>query len=189
MQEPHQRADLSELARAAKRGDPRAWDRLVSELTPLLRGAIRRYGLSHHDAEDVIQCTWIRAWAGIGGLHEPAAIAGWLLTSVRRNALRALHSHARETPTGELAADLPEPGPSLDERLLERERATALHGAIRRLPTRQRMMLEALMRDRDGGYQRIADELGVPIGSIGPTRARSFARLRDDAALSLVTSL
>jgi hypothetical protein len=51
------------------------------------------------------------------------------------------------------------------------------------------MMIEALLRDRDGGYQRIADELGVPIGAIGPTRARSLARLRNDTALSLAVNL
>jgi RNA polymerase sigma factor (sigma-70 family) len=187
MQEPHLPTSIGELARAAQRGDPRAWDRLVNELTPMLRGAIRRYGLNHHDTEDVLQGTWIRAWAGIGNLHEPAAIAGWLLTSARRNAIRALHARSRQTPASEPATDLPEPGPTLDERLIESERATALHGAIRRLPTRQRMIVEALLRDRD--YQRISDELGVPIGSIGPTRARSLDRLRRDTALSLVVTL
>jgi RNA polymerase sigma factor (sigma-70 family) len=181
------RADgIPELARAAQAGDVTAWERLVAEFTPLLRRVARSYGLQHHDVDDAVQLVWMRAWASIGNLHEPAAIAGWLITTTRRCALRVRQAAERELPVDALGEDDPARGPSVDQRLIEQERAAALHAAIGRLPQRQRTIVEALLGDLPGGYQQIAEEIRMPIGSIGPTRARSFARLRGDAELACV---
>jgi DNA-directed RNA polymerase specialized sigma24 family protein len=68
--------------------------------------------------------------------------------------------------------------PEIDERLLADERARVVREALSSLPWRWRRVLELLMADPPVSYADISDELGLPIGSIGPTRARSLARLR-----------
>jgi DNA-directed RNA polymerase specialized sigma24 family protein len=67
----------------------------------------------------------------------------------------------------------------LDERLLADERAQAVRKALSRLPRRWQRLLELLMADPPASYAEISDQLGLPMGSIGPTRGRCLARLRD----------
>jgi RNA polymerase sigma factor (sigma-70 family) len=180
--------DIAGWVRSAQQGNPQAWDRLVAEFTPRLRSVIRGYGLRPDDVDDAMQLTWMRAWASIGTVHEPAAIAGWLATTARRTAMRVRQHALREIPVDEVFHEQPVRGPSLEDEVILAQRAAALRRAVRRLPGHQRTVLEALLADQAGPYRDIAGEIGVPIGSIGPTRARSVARLRNDAELLLAVA-
>ena len=148
-----QEAEIAALIRAARRGDELAWTRLHQQFDSTLRGIARSRGLSSHDVEDAVQNTWIKLHARIDGIQEPAAIAGWLATTVRRESLRLLQTHVRELPT---ADPMPshashEDGPEV--RLLEGERRTALTRALTTLSDRQRRLM-ALIAD-DASYARI----------------------------------
>ena len=70
------------------------------------------------------------------------------------------------------------PGGEVDERLLAAERDQTVREAMSRLPTRWQRLLEMLMADPPVPYTEISDQLGLPVGSIGPTRGRCLARLR-----------
>ena len=172
-----------DLVRAAAGGDERAWHALVHEFSPVLRRVAGRYRLDAHLAEDVIQMTWIRLLVSIRAIHEPAAVPGWLVTTTRREAIRAVRGRGREVLVDELPSHLPDDAPPAVDALVGRERRDALHNAIRRLPGRQRALAEALVAETVPDYAALSEALGMPIGSIGPIRARILARLRRDPEL------
>jgi RNA polymerase sigma factor (sigma-70 family) len=139
----------------------------------------RDFKLVESDANDVVQATWLRLLEHIDRLENPARIASWLAVTARRECLRTLaarkkvvlvHDHA---DLGDVAH-----GPEVDERLLANERAQAVREALSRLPWHWQRMVELLMADPPASYAEISDELGLPMGSIGPTRGRCLERLR-----------
>jgi RNA polymerase sigma factor (sigma-70 family) len=175
--------DLGPLVRAARAGDHQAWELLVKRFTPTLLGVVRGYRLSPADAEDVVQTTWISAFAHIDRLRVPEAFAGWLLVTARRAALRVLEDRRREVAIDHECLPEGATDSTVESALLDEETRTAVHAAVDRLPGRQGKLVSALLRSSGGSYAEIADKLGVPLGSIGPTRERALARLRHDRQL------
>ena len=176
--------ELSCLARGAAAGDESAWNELVRRLDGVLRGVARRYRLAGADVDDVVQTTWLRAVDHVGRLHDPGAIAGWLVVTARREAMRTLQRGVREVLTDDTAA-IDDPDPASPEVLaIARERRAALHGAVDRLSGRQRVLLSSMLATPAPSYEQIAERLAMPVGSIGPTRDRALARLRDDPDLA-----
>jgi RNA polymerase sigma factor (sigma-70 family) len=173
----------ADLVRSAARGDEQAWHALVVEFSPVLRRVAGGFRLDAHLVEDVIQATWIRLLVSIRAIDEPAAVPGWLVTTTRREAIRAVRARAREVPCEEPDAGTCDDDPPAQDVLVRGERRDALHAAVRRLPPRQRAVAEALLAEPVDGYAGIAEELGMPIGSIGPIRARCLAALRRDPQL------
>ena len=174
---------LAHLTREAAAGGEDAWRTLVALLDPMLHSIARGYRLCEADADDVVQITWSRAIMHLDRLDDPGAVAGWLAVTARREAMRALQRGVRELPS----AEPPEPrncAPAPDAVAVERERRTELHAAIGRLSGRQRELLSLLVNRPDFSYEDVSRELGMPIGSIGPTRERAFERLRADSLLA-----
>ena len=135
------------------------------------------------DADDVVQVTWGRALLHLDRLDDPGAVAGWLAVTARREAMRTLQRGVRELP----AAEMPEPAcsaPAPDQETIERERGAHLRAAIARLSGRQRELLTLLVDRPDLSYEEVSQTIGMPVGSIGPTRERAFERLRSDTALA-----
>ena len=169
--------ELVELVAAARRGNDAAWAQLIERFDRLLRGIARTYRLSAADVDDVVQATWSRLHQHIGALREPAALAGWLATTTRREALALLQLQLREQPSGD-----PDLGEGVehgrpDSELLASEERVVLHRALETLPARQRELMTMLVSDPDADYRQISATLAMPIGSIGPIRARGLARL------------
>jgi RNA polymerase sigma factor (sigma-70 family) len=177
------RNDLSDLTRAAAAGSEEAWTDLVTRLDSVLHGVARRYRLGAADVDDVVQTAWLRALDHVERLNDPGAIAGWLVTTTRREAMRTLQRAVREVLTDDTAAmDKPDvAGP--ETAALARERRVALGGAVRRLPERQRNLVSSLLCSPSATYEHVAVQLAMPMGSIGPTRDRALARLREDPEL------
>jgi RNA polymerase sigma factor (sigma-70 family) len=175
-------AALIALVYAARRGDNAAWRRLVERFDPMLRKVARSFRLAPCDVDDVLQETWVLLYRNIGGLREPAAIAGWLATTVRRRSLRLVQSQARVQLT-----DDPDLGASHEDTpeaiVLEAEQRDSFRKAVRELPDRQRRVLTVLAAQPSLDYEQIGGLLQMPIGSIGPTRARGLARLGGNVAL------
>ena len=175
--------DLAALVRAGADGDTEALERLVTRFDRLLRGVTRSFGLSTWDADDVIQSTWLQFLQHGRALREPAALSGWLATTARRLSLRTLQRHVREQLTDDPChfpvRDEVEP----DDELLAAERRDALHGALSELPERHRSLMSMLVTSPQLSYEEVARRLAIPVGSIGPTRARSLDRLRRSSRL------
>ena len=176
--------DLERLVMAASAGDPTAVSELVERFEPRVRSAACGHRLGTHDAEDVTQTTWLRLLEHVDTIRDPNAVGAWLATTARHESLRVLKANSRERPTDdELLLDTP--APPVDEPPLPTpERcAPALAMALEQLPSYQRELLKMLFADPAPRYAEISHALGMPIGSIGPTRARSLARLRQHQAI------
>jgi len=177
--------DLPELVAAATFGRPDAWEMLVRRFAPLVKAVCRQCGLPRHDAEDVMQTVWLRLVEHLTDLREPRALPGWIKVTTRHESLRQAGRSRRAGPVdalivGELVADRSDP-PDVD--LIAAERHTALLEAMAELPENQRRLLELLTVDPPLPYAEIAVRLGIPIGSIGPTRSRALQRLRRNPIL------
>ena len=170
------------LVRAAGRGEEGAWDALVHRFTPAVRSVARDYRLEPHDVDDVVQASWLALLEGLHRVREPDAVGAWLVTAARRQSLRARRRRERDVPVGSALHEDAATG-CTETAVVEAERARALHDALRRLPGRQRRLLEALIARPELSHAEIAGRLGMPQGSVGPTRARGLARLRMDTRL------
>lgn len=169
---------LAARVRLAAKGDGPAWNEIVDEFEEMLRAVARAYRLRHADEADVVQSTWLRLAENLDRLREPAHVGAWLATTARRESLRVLRAATRELPDGQPPEMADEHVPSVDRALIESERNAALRSALRRLPTRDQALLLMLVADSAPSYEEIGAALGMPIGSIGPTRGRALARLR-----------
>ena len=171
-------APVTALVVAATGGEPQAWRELVGRYAPLLVSVIRRFRLTPSETEDVAQTVWLRLVEHLGSLQEPQAIAGWIITTARRESIRHLSSKRPNDPLDpehqSIAADSGEP----EERLFRAERHEVLLAGLAELPSRQRELLLLLMEDPQPSYVEISRSTGIPVGSIGPTRSRALERLR-----------
>jgi RNA polymerase sigma factor (sigma-70 family) len=179
-----QPADVEQLVEAARSGDAAAWDALVDRYLPLVTAVIRRLRLSPADADDVNQTVWLRLVEHLDGLREPRALPGWLATTARHEGLRLIKRRGRDLPVDPAGAafDIAEdsdPG----ETLVQDLRSHALREALLELPESRRELLLLLLADPPLSYDEISARLGIPRGSIGPTRARALEQLRESRAL------
>ncbi len=175
---------VSALVTSARDGDSASWDAVVDRFLPLVHRVISNYRLSSADAADVNQTVWLRLVEHVGELREPAALAGWIVTTARRESLRLLEARSRSLPVDPQAATLDVvDDEDVAEGLLRDERAQALREALNELPAERRELLALLSTDPPTSYDEISRRLGIPVGSIGPTRARALAQLRDSRAL------
>jgi RNA polymerase sigma factor (sigma-70 family) len=190
-QAPHPDADNSVLLRAAARGDERSWNVLVDRYSGLVWAIARNHRLSAADCDEVFQTTWLRLVEHAARLQDPAKVGGWLATTARHEALRMLRRAGRQIPMGD---DMPESknpcdcAPAPDEDLLRSERDRSLWSAFARLPERDQALLRMLTADPAPSYEEISAALDMPVGSIGPTRARCLERLRREAELPLLAA-
>ena len=162
---------------AARGGDHSAWTTLVGRFDTMLRRIAGSYRLASADVDDVVQATWLDLLQQIERLREPAAIAGWLATATRHKALRLLRAGVREHLTDDPAeVDRPDlHGPEAS--VLASERRAALTRALATLPHRHRRLMTLLLVQPALDYEQVGALLAMPVGSIGPIRARSLARL------------
>jgi RNA polymerase sigma factor (sigma-70 family) len=173
------------LVTHAAGGDQDAWHELVDRYAPLVYTICTRYRLSNHDIEDVGQNVWLLLVEQLGKLREPAALPGWLATTTARECLRVVTAgHKSERlGTGLDDAVLFVDDAVIDEEILMAERNAALRAAFAELPPRCQKLLSMLLSDPPHSYVEIHTELDIPVGSIGPQRARCLDRLRRSSAL------
>lgn len=174
---PHRDLELVGLVLAARVGDSPAWTTLIGRFDMTLRRIAGSYRLAPADVDDIVQATWLDLLQQIERLREPAAIAGWLDTVTRHKALRLLRARKREQltddPAGVERSDVPGPEASA----LASERDAALARALTTLPHRHRRLMTLLLTQPTLDYEQVGARLDMPVGSIGPIRARALARL------------
>lgn len=179
--------EAGELFTAARRGDRKAWSRLLEKYLPLIRTISRGYRLNDADVEDVGQTVCLRLVEHIHRIRTPEALPAWIATSTRRESLRLVRHRSRTIPT-ERCADASSGHTSdnhqeLDANLLNLELGRVLDKGLSQLPAHQRELLMLLSNGRSRSYREIGEILAMPIGSIGPTRSRGLARLKATSAL------
>jgi RNA polymerase sigma factor (sigma-70 family) len=171
--------DTEALVAAAAAGEPVAWKQLIDRYAVLIRSVCRSHRLCDADADDVAQLTWLRAVEHIGRLRDPDRFGAWIGTTARHECLAVLRGRKRVIPTAdEIAQPLYAAHADADETELAAERRDAVRSALAALPPRQQTLLRLLHAESEPSYDEIGSALGMPVGSIGPTRGRALERLR-----------
>ena len=172
--------DVAQLVRRAAEGDHWAWEGLVGQYSRLIWAITRDFKLGESDAADVAQVTWLRLLEHIHRIENPDRVGSWLAATARNECLRFLARRKRLVPAEDdiLLQTAAPTELEIDERLLAAERSQMVREALAHLPWRWQRMLELLVADPPASYAKVSDQLGLPIGSIGPTRSRCLARLR-----------
>src|SRR5215472_6588296 len=178
---------VSDLVTRARDGDQQAWDALVERHAPLIWSICRRYRLGGADAEDAAQAVWLRLVDQLDKIRDPAAIAGWLATTTRRECCRVLRAARRPQaawPTLDAETIPDQQARTAEHELLAAERHAALREALAQLTPRDRQLIAILTADPPLPYAEISARLGIPVGSIGPTRGRCLDKLRRHPAIA-----
>jgi RNA polymerase sigma factor (sigma-70 family) len=176
-----------DLVARAKDGDVPAWDALVERYAPLIWSICRKYRLDRADAEDVGQSVWLRLVDQLGKIREPAALAGWLATTARRECGRLVreargpHAVIYALDTETMADDQSD---AAEQHVLAAERDAALREAFTDLSPECQQLVAMLTADPPLPYAEISERLAMPIGSIGPTRGRCLDRMRRHPAIA-----
>jgi len=178
------------VARAAG-GDQGAWNEIVDRYAPLVWAICARFGLNSQDREDVGQSVWLLLVEQLGKLREPAALPGWLATTTHRECLHVVESARKTERKG---SPLDEAAQFADKTVLEEEVLMAelnacLRKAFAELPPQCQRLLGLLMSDPPTPYAQISTRIGIPVGSIGPQRARCLDRMRHSPALAGLNDL
>jgi RNA polymerase sigma factor (sigma-70 family) len=161
-------------------GDEGQMAELVKILTPLLWHTARAARLDAAAAEDVLQTVWLTLVRKAHTITEPLAVLQWLVVTTKREAWRVARTQARVRPedleaVGALPSDTTE---SVEDEVLRANSAHSLWQHVERLPERCRALLRVIAFADRPDYAELAKALGMPQGSIGPTRGRCLAKLR-----------
>jgi RNA polymerase sigma factor (sigma-70 family) len=179
--------EIGALVVRAARGHQDAWTALVDEFGGLVWSVARAHRLGDADAADVVQTTWLHLVEHLGSLRDPSRIGPWLATTARHESLRAIRRQTRAVPSDDPfdhlvgAADI-------ETTLAMVERDQILWAALEQLGERDRALLRMLVADPRPSYEEIGAALDMPVGSIGPTRARCLRKLRREAERLGLTS-
>lgn len=164
-----------DLIKACLNGDEAAWNELVERYARLVYSIALRYGLSSIDADDVFQNVFTIVFRRLSSLRNQKLLAAWLITITSRECQRL---RRRNPEAIEMDESIPDGGhlPHDEAQILERRHL--VRTALDQLDPRCRELLIALFLDpSEQSYEKIASRLGMPVGSIGPTRARCFKKL------------
>lgn len=169
-------AQLFEQFRA---GDEAKMADLVSLVTPILWHTARAQRLDHEAAQDVVQTSWLALVRSAHSISDPQAVLQWLIISTRREAWRMVRKAQRAEPRDFEHDDLVTPSHQApDEVLLASEEESRLWQHVSTLPERCRALLRVIAFADRPDYANVAAALSMPVGSIGPTRGRCLAKLR-----------
>lgn len=173
-------ARAGRLFTAYRDGDEAKMAELVKILTPILWHTARSCRLDAATAEDVLQTVWLALVRKADSIAEPLAVLQWMVTSTRRESWRVAANQGKVVPEDLEAAGAVEPdrGPGVEEQALQGASDSVLWRHIEELSERCRMLLRVIAFADRPDYAEIARALGMPQGSIGPTRGRCLAKLR-----------
>ncbi len=160
--------------------DPRAWDQLVERYAGLVWSVARSFRLDDATAADVTQQAWLSLVEHRHDVRDPERLGGWLATTTRRAAIRAVHRRDAERPSESVGAELDahEPFGDIGAELEEAETRAEVRRAFGLLPESCQLLLRLCLVEPRIEYVVIAELVGRPVGSLGPTRRRCLDRLR-----------
>ena len=161
-----------QLVARCRTGDHEAWNELVERFSRYVYAiSVQAFKLSEHDAEDVFQEVFARAYEHLPRLRDDEAIRPWLAQLTRRLCIDRLRAGAHEQPE-----ELVEPM-EVDETIAKLDEALAVHEALAILPDGCQDILDRFFT-RDESYRTIGEALELPAGTIASRISRCLAKLR-----------
>ena len=171
-------SEITALLHAAVEGDSSAWTEIVVRYGRLVSTTVQSYRLQDADALDAIQMTWLRLLTKGRRIQDPDRLTAWLVTTARRECLAILRRSQQIAYRHETFDTLPDSSECPEQCFLADEEVMVVRGLVAQLPVRGRTLVQALFSESPRPYREIASTLGIPIGSLGPTRARALRQLR-----------
>jgi len=171
-------ADLVQIVAQARDGVAAAWEALIGRFGGLVAAIARQCRLSDADVAEVCQTTWLRLVENLDRVEQPERIGAWLATTSRRESLRIATRQVVVSANDLVYFIADDKADPLDAGLLRGEQERAIRMAAEQLSPRCQRLLGLLMGDDELPYKEIAEQLRMPIGSIGPTRGRCLDHLR-----------
>lgn len=170
---------VSGLLRRAGEGDRAAWEEIVRRYRGLVVAKVRSFRLQDADAHDAVQMTWLRLAENCHRIHSPEHLGGWLATVATRECLHILrHATHSLDGTDTAVANVIDLSIGPEQRVIDMDTARTLRDLVAELPPRRRTLLRELFADEPPSYAELARLTGIPLGSIGPSRARALRQLR-----------
>jgi RNA polymerase sigma factor (sigma-70 family) len=180
--------DSATLVANCRAGDAASWRALVQRYERLVYAIVRRAGLDEHTAADVFQVVFARLLEHLPGLKQPDRLQAWIVTTAKREALRERQRSSRTvslTRPADADGDAPEDSiadesPLAEQALDDLQQLDRVRRGLDRLDARCRELLLMIFSDEDERlpYEEVSRRLSMPVGSIGPTRARCLQKLR-----------
>ena len=152
------------------------WDALVERYSRLVWSVPRSFRLSHTDAADVYQCTWLCLAEHLTRLRQPDHLGTWLVRTATRQSIAVVRARGREVSYDLWEPESPLPAP--EEVVLTNDRQRRLWAALMTLNERCQRLLRIAAHSPELSYAQVADALGIKVGSVGSTRSRCLADLR-----------
>jgi RNA polymerase sigma factor (sigma-70 family) len=178
---------LDELVTRAQDGDGEAWAEIIRRFDDSIRRVVRAHELDPFTSRDMVQQTWLTAVSRLRAVRSADSLGGWLRTIARRECRRTVQRRRKELAQQRKHSavryqfsddDIRSEHPTPEDVAIRAEQRRLLRAAWQNLPERDRTLLTLLMDEPRRPYAEISRNTGLPVGSIGPTRARCLARLR-----------
>jgi RNA polymerase sigma factor (sigma-70 family) len=176
----------NKLVRECLSGSREAWESLVQRYSRLIYGIALRRGLSQDDAADVFQTVCVKLLANLEKLKDDQHLTGWMITTAKNECTHVyrqrqrLYSPSPSNDTGEKMALLATDDPWPIEVVVQLEEEQLVRREVENLPDRCRRLIELLyLADPPLSYEEVSAFLEMPVGSIGPTRARCLKGLKE----------
>jgi len=178
-------SDPGELLSGCLSGDQRAWGALVDRFAGIVQSVARAQGLSAEQRDDVVQIVFATLFRRLESIQDPESLPKWLMVTTRRECWRQIRSTRRHADlkreVGEAAESAsPNPPSGSGESLEVLEERSLLRAGMTMIGEKCRRLLMALFGDGgEASYEQVSEQVGIPVGSIGPTRARCLKRLME----------
>ncbi len=174
----------AELISQCLEQDAEAWEVLVRRYQRLIASITFKYKLSHEDAADILQSVCFTLFQQLPSLRKQDKLSSWIITVAVRECWKftrhKIQTDSLDDPEQEKTLDLAdETTPLADDSLLAIEQQHFIRRAVESLPEQCRRLIEQLFfRNEPLAYTEISRQLGMPVASIGPTRARCLDKLK-----------
>ena len=180
--------DLERLVSRCQRGDSEAWSQVVDRFQALVYSIPKKYGLTEEDAADVFQTTFQSLLKNIDRISAAAALPKWLAVTAARESLKIRRIRGRtvdsEAATRTLDEVVAGEESDAERTAVEADQARRVREAVADMSEKCRKLLELLYFEDDVSYQDVSTLLNIPVGAIGPTRARCLDKLRRELTQS-----
>ena len=171
-----------ELVSACTSGQSWAWDALIDRYKRLVYSIPLRAGLTEQDAADVFQTVFTRLFEHLRSMRDPQGLAAWLITTAKRESWGTLRKRRHESTDGEIEKTLASAKKWLGNTHPDEDRwidQALVRDAMEHLGGRCKELLWLLYYDpHQPSYKEVSGRVKMPLGSIGPTRARCLQKLR-----------
>ena len=173
----HDLSDPELIARCLD-GDPDAWEELIAvRYKRLIYSIPNKFRFSPADCDDVFQTIVVKLLEHLGDLKDDSKVSSWLITTTTRYCIQVRSLKQRNVSDDDRIEATPDPAETSEQVHIQTNREQKIRESIQAMSIKCRQLLESLSEDPRPSYEEISQRLGMPVPSIGPTRARCIEKL------------